>query len=330
VAPVIRVEGLQKHYGAVRAVDGLDLAVEEGEVFAFLGPNGAGKTTTIKVLTTLAKPTAGRAEVCGHDVVREPVAVRRCLGYVSQDVALDRALTGREHLELHASLYHLPRAEAQRRIAEVLALVELADRADDPVRQYSGGMRKRLDIACGLVHRPRVLLLDEPTLGLDLQTRRRIWDAIRGLRREGLTVLLTTHYLEEADQLADRVAIIDHGRVVALGAPEELKRALGGDSVQLRLGDGGAPAELLERLRALPGVSALAPTEDGLTLVVGDAEESIPRIVELAAKHGARLEALSYARPTLDDVFLKATGRSLRDEQGPDPRVERAIRRVRP
>jgi ABC-2 type transport system ATP-binding protein len=330
VAPVLQVQGLRKHYGDVRAVDGLDLEVQEGEVVAFLGPNGAGKTTTIKVLTTLTKPTEGRALVAGHDVVREPFAARACLGYVSQDVALDRALTGREHLELQADLYHLPKDQAKERIAEVLALVELQDRADDPVRQYSGGMRKRLDIACGLVHRPRVLLLDEPTLGLDLQTRRRIWDAIRALKAQGLTVLLTTHYLEEADQLADRVLIIDRGRIVAQGSPEELKRAVGGDSVQLRLRNGGLTDGLLEDLRAMPGVASAAKTDSGVAIVAAQADEAIPRIVQLAAKHGADLEALTYARPTLDDVFLRATGRSLRDDEADgDVRTQRAVRRVR-
>ncbi|MCA1813471.1 MAG: ATP-binding cassette domain-containing protein, partial [Halobacteriales archaeon] len=265
--------------------------------------------------------------VCGHDVMREAVQARACLGYVSQDVALDRALTGREHLELHASLYHLPRVEARQRIAHVLQLVELTERADDVVKKYSGGMRKRLDIACGLVHRPRVLLLDEPTLGLDIQTRRRIWDAIRALKAQGVTVLLTTHYLEEADQLADRVAIIDKGRIVALGTPGALKAELGGDSVQLRL---GAPAEpgFLDDLRAMPGVSAVARTDEGATLAASRADEAIPRIVQLAEKHGARVEALRYARPSLDDVFLKHTGRSLRDEEG-DDRAQRALRRMR-
>jgi ABC-2 type transport system ATP-binding protein len=328
VPPVLDVRGLRKHYGEVRAVDGLDLQVEEGEVVAFLGPNGAGKTTTIKVLTTLAKPTSGTAAVCGHDVLREPVQVRRCLGYVSQDVALDRTLTGREHLELQAALYHLPKALAKERIAHVLELVELADRADEPVRQYSGGMRKRLDIACGLVHKPRVLLLDEPTLGLDLQTRRRIWDAIRALKSEGLTVLLTTHYLEEADQLADRVAIIDRGRIVALGKPSDLKAALGGDTVEVRLANGASTQALAEDLQAMPGVASVAPSDRALRVVVREAGEAIPRIVALAAKHGHDLEALTYARPSLDDVFLQHTGRSLRDAEG-DVRAQRALRRMR-
>jgi ABC-2 type transport system ATP-binding protein len=330
VAPVLRCRQLVKHYGTVRAVDGLDLEVEEGEVLALLGPNGAGKTTTIKMLVSLTKPTSGTAEVAGLDVAKSPARARAALGYVSQDVALDRSLTGREHLELHASLYHLTRAEAKRRVAEVLELVELAERADDAVRQYSGGMRKRLDIACGLVHRPRVLLLDEPTLGLDIQTRRRIWDAIRALKAQGLTVLLTTHYLEEADQLADRVAIMDRGRIVALGRPDELKRALGGDNVQLRL-RGGMPANgFADDLRGLPGIRAVAPTAEGLTLLAERADEAIPGIVQLAGKHGLQVEALSYARPSLDDVFLQATGRSLRDEAGAgDVRAERAVRRMR-
>jgi ABC-2 type transport system ATP-binding protein len=326
--PLLEVRGLRKDYGQVRAVDGLDLAVEEGEVVALLGPNGAGKTTTLKVLTTLTKPTAGSAAVCGHDTAREPVAVRRCLGYVSQDVALDRALSGREHLELHAALYHLPKALARDRIAEVLQLMELTERADDAVRTYSGGMRKRLDLACGLLHRPRVLLLDEPTLGLDVATRRRIWDTVRSLKQQGLTVLLTTHYLEEADQLADRVIILDKGKVVAQGSPTQLKAGLGGDSVQMRL-PGGAPPGLLDDLRALPGVQRAAATPEGAALVASKAEELVPRIAELAAKHGARLEALAYARPSLDDVFLQATGRSLRDEAGPDERLQRALRRAR-
>jgi len=225
---IIQVVDLVKQYrGGVRAVDGVSFEVRPGEIFGFLGPNGAGKTTTIMCLITLLEPTSGRAVVCGYDAARQPDRVRSRIGYVSQDIAVDDALTGRENLYLQGRLYHLDRATIAERSREVLEMVDLTDRADDIVATYSGGMRKRLDIAEGLIHRPAVLFLDEPTLGLDIQTRRRIWDYVRLLRdREGITVFMTTHYMEEADQLCDRIAIIDHGRIAAIGPPGDLKAGI--------------------------------------------------------------------------------------------------------
>ena len=233
----IRVSGLTKFYGDLLAVDHISFEVEEGEIFGLLGPNGAGKTTTIKMLTTLLRPSDGTAEVCGYDIRREPDAVRRVIGIVFQEPSLDLELTGRENMEFHARLYDVPKGEMDARIEELLKLVELQDWADRLVRNYSGGMRRRLEIARSLLHHPRVLFLDEPTLGLDPQSRRHVWSYISRINREeGVTIILTTHYMEEADQLCDRVAIIDKGRIVALDTPEKLKGIVGGDVLTLEVG----------------------------------------------------------------------------------------------
>src|SRR3990172_2845247 len=224
----VEVRKLVKRFGEFLAVDGLDLVVPVGEVFGLLGPNGAGKTTTFKILVTLLRPTSGTVTVCGHDVVAESDAVRQLIGYVPQERAVDRLLTARQHLELFADLYHLPASAAVDRMKEALRLVGLEDRMNDPVGKFSGGMKKRVEIACGLLHRPKVLFLDEPTLGLDVQSRLQVWEHIRRLKRQGVTVVLNSNYLEEADQLCDRVAIIDKGQLRALGSPQELKRGVGG------------------------------------------------------------------------------------------------------
>lgn len=318
----MEVRGLRKRYGAVVAVDGIDLTIHTGEIFGLLGPNGAGKTTAIKMLLGLAKPTEGYAAVFGNELPAHADRVRQVVGYVTQEVALDRALTARENLRLVASLYHVPRADVDRRIADLLAFAELADRADDIVRAYSGGMRKRLDLAMGLLHHPRLLIMDEPTLGLDIQTRRRLWEYVRALRDDqGLTILLTTHYLDEADQLCDRVAIIDHGNIVALGRPEELKAALGGDVVIIKVGglDGGdrVVSEAMERaaalLRGLAEVSETTLTDTDVRATVLSAERALPSMLAALRAEGIEVLGASYARPTLDDVFLHHTGHSLRD-----------------
>jgi ABC-2 type transport system ATP-binding protein len=334
--PIIQVTDLVKEYrGGLRAVDGVSFSVQRGEIFGFLGPNGAGKTTTIMVLISLLRPTAGRAVVCGHDVAREPDRVRSRIGYVSQDIAVDDALTGEQNLFLQGRLYHLDRETIARRMAEVLAMVDLTDRAGDLVLTYSGGMRKRLDIAEGLIHRPDILFLDEPTLGLDIQTRRRIWDYIRLLRaREGVTVFMTTHYMEEADQLCDRVAIIDHGRIVALGSPAELKAAIGGDLLTLDIaaGDGHAAADLVGLLRTVPGTKQAFRADDGRwVLVAGHGEEAAPAVLEVLGAHGLRVRSLAMKKPTLDDVFLHYTGRELRRSEGSDDfgRMRMGLRRAR-
>ncbi|MEW5933569.1 MAG: ATP-binding cassette domain-containing protein [Bacillota bacterium] len=369
---IVETEELTKRYaGGTLAVDRVSFQVKAGEVFGFLGPNGAGKTTTIMMLTTLIRPTSGRAMVCGRDVVASPHWVRQQLGYVSQDVAVDESLTGWENLYLQGRLYHLEPAVLRQRVGELLATVELEEHAHRPVATYSGGMRKRLDIAAGLIHRPRLLFLDEPTLGLDIQTRSRIWEYIRRLRDEhGVTVFLTTHYMEEADRLCDRVAIIDHGRIVALDTPAALKQALGGDLVTIRLahpgpvpgavgggrppldgpaGDGqqdgqqagheaghGAGQEALKALAAemarLPLVESVQPGADStVQLVVREGERATPVLLDFLSSRGVRVESVALKRPTLDDVFLRYTGRQLRDDEGAAAyhRMARAVRRVR-
>ena len=281
---MIRLEGLTKYYGEIRAVHSLSFSVARGEVFGLLGPNGAGKTTTIRMLTTLTKPSSGRAWVAGHDVVKEPLAVKRSIGIAPQHLNLDGELTARENLEFHGRLYHMPRSERRRRIQELLAFVELQDRADDLVENFSGGMKRRLLIARALLHSPEVLFLDEPTVGLDPATRRKIWDLIRSLRAQGRTVLLTTHYIEEAEQLCDRVGIIDRGELIALDSPANLKRELGSFAVEVY------HAGRAER--------SFFPTR----------EEAL----EYGAEH-ARCEACDFSvrETNLEDVFIELTGRRL-------------------
>jgi ABC-2 type transport system ATP-binding protein len=310
--PIVEIRDLVKDFGAKRAVDGLSLAVEEGEIFGLLGPNGAGKTTTIRVLTTLLAPTNGSAAVCGFDVVNQANEVRRCIGYVMQEVAQDYMLTGREHLELQASMYHLPPRSIRQRVQEVIDLVELTDAADGLARYYSGGMKKRLDLATGLIHNPRVLILDEPSLGLDVQSRHRVWEHIESLRRGGITALLATNYLDEADRMCDRLVIIDAGRVIAEGTPEALKASVGADVVSL---DCDAGADLLRGAVAkLPPVKQSLITDGRLQVYVEDAASALPQLIHVADELGVRLAAVSYKRPSLDDVFLLHTGHQLRQE----------------
>jgi len=303
---IISTRKLRKVFGDLVAASDIDLEIGRGEIFGLLGPNGAGKTTTINMLVTILPPTSGEATVNGYDVQREPTLVRKSVGIVFQEPSIDTALTARENLVLHGRLYAVPRRDLKARVEELLALVELTDRADDIVKKYSGGMKRRLEIARGLLHRPPVLFLDEPTLGLDPATREHIWSYIRRLRTEsGTTVLLTTHYLEEADVLADRVAIIDHGTVVALDTPERLKASLGGDVVRLKT---KAPRAALE---ALPFVEKLEVADGGeLRLTVREASKHLAAIIQAAGE----VEAVEVRRPTLDDVFLQYTGHGLRDE----------------
>jgi ABC-2 type transport system ATP-binding protein len=302
--------------GGVTAIQDLSFQVFAGESFGLLGPNGAGKSTTLRILITLLRPTSGHAVVLGHDVVRDAEIVRRLIGYVPQERAIDRFLTGREHLLLLSDLYHLPKHEGLRRITELLKLVDLEDKADRPAKTYSGGMKRKLDIACGLLPNPRILFLDEPTLGLDVQSRLRIWDYIRGLRSRGITVVMTTNYLDEADQLCDRLAIIDEGRIKALGSPSELKAGLGGDIVSLTVGAGDArhiPA-LASALKGLPGVRSVTTTSTGLDVRVESSEKTLPALLEAASRLGCRLEFIEYHRPRLDDVFMAHTGHAIREE----------------
>lgn len=334
--PAVRVENLVKVFGAgphaVRAVDGVSLEVGGGEVFGLLGPNGAGKTTTISILTTLLRPTSGRAEVAGYDVVREPLAVRRRIGLVTQELAVDDTLTGRENLLFHARLHRLPRRLTEERIRDLLRTVELEERADSLVETYSGGMRRRLDLACGLIHRPEVLFLDEPTLGLDVQTRHRMWEYIRGLKEEGVTVFLTTHYMEEADSLCDRLAIVDRGRVMALGTPGELKRRLGPELIRLELqpSDGEKGADLPSPQKILKVEGALSVRQDGEVWTVAASEGTtlLPPLLERLARTGWRVKGLEIKKTTLEDVFLHFTGRSLRAEDGSGERLALSLRRA--
>lgn len=327
--PIIEVEGLTKVFpGYIVAVDNVSFVVEEGEIFGFLGPNGAGKSTTIMMLTTLLRPSAGRARIAGFDVVRQPERVRASLGYVSQDLAVDDNLTGMENLILQAGLYRLPRREARRRIAEVLELVGLTHRAGDRVETYSGGMRKRLDIAAGLLHRPKILFLDEPTLGLDIQTRREIWRYITNLREStGMTVFLTTHYMEEADTLCDRVAIIDRGQVKTVGAPAGLKAGLGGDVITLRLSGTAPPEKVRAAVQGVPSVRDVRFYDGRYVVTARDGEKTLPLIFDALQHVGERIAAVTLKQPSLDDVYLAITGRGLRDEQ--EGREEAIRRRIR-
>ncbi|MEW6193176.1 MAG: ATP-binding cassette domain-containing protein [Bacillota bacterium] len=318
---IIEAEGLTKTFpGGITAVDGVSFSVEEGEVFGFLGPNGAGKSTTIAMLTTLIKPTSGTARIAGTDVTRHPYNVRLAIGYVSQDLAVDDALTGYENLRLQAGFYHIRGGEVAKRIDEVLEMVELKDRARDLVETYSGGMRKRLDIACGLIHRPKILFLDEPTLGLDIQTRREIWNYINQLREETkMTIFLTTHYMDEADSLCDRIAIIDRGSIKVLGTPARLKRSLGNEIVVFKFA-GGGPEEVnaaLDKIRGLGFVKDVTGAgERGYVASVTNGEAAVPAIFDALNGSDAKIGSISFKQPSLDDVFLHYTGREMRENGG--------------
>jgi len=307
-AAVIEVAGLSKRYGEIEAVRGIEFDVAAGEVFGFLGPNGAGKSTTIKMLCTLVRPTAGTARVAGHDVIRERDEVRRNIGLVFQDPTLDDYLSAEQNLRFHAELYGMPRDLLPDRSREVLDLVGLWDRRTNLVSTYSGGMKRRLEIARGLLHLPRVLFLDEPTVGLDPQTRTTIWSYIEELRRrEDITIFLTTHYMDEAEH-CDRIAIIDDGRLVVLDTPEALKAGVGKDRVQIQTADDPAA---IARLRERFGIEA-AVHDDAVTFAVAGGERFVP---ELFAELGVPIQSVNVARPSLDDVFLAHTGRTIRDAE---------------
>jgi ABC-2 type transport system ATP-binding protein len=305
--PIISAHNLTKTFKSLTAVDGVSFSVDEGEVFGFLGPNGAGKTTTINILCTLLAPTGGRAEIAGFDCARQPDEVRSAIGIIFQDTTLDSGLTAYENLKFHAYLYNLDRQLTATRIDEMLEVVELAGRKHEPIKNFSGGMKRRLEIARGLLHYPRVLFLDEPTLGLDPQTRNTIWQFIAELRkREKITVFMTTHYMEEAEH-CDRIAIIDHGRIIAGNTPARLKALVHGDIIHLVTEDNGKAGREIERLFGIT-----PRTENGgLFLEVERGEEFIPRLI-----HALPVKALSVnlQKPTLNDVFLKLTGRTIRDE----------------
>jgi len=309
---MIDVKDLTRRFGSLTAVDRLNFTVQPGEVFGLLGPNGAGKTTTLFMLCTILKPSFGTAIVNGFDVVKHPSQVRRSIGIVFQEPSVDDRLTGRENLEMHANLYGVPRSEQKKRINEVLELVELEDRADSLIRTYSGGMRRRLEMARGLVHYPKVLFLDEPTLGLDPQTREHIWSYIADLsKRKNITMILTTHYMEEADKLCDRIAIIDYGKIIALDEPKRLKEGLEGDIISIKT---GAVKKLSEKLKEIKSLKDITQLESELKVIVKGGDSIIPRIVEVAVNSGIHIQSMSIREPTLEDVFLHYTGRKIRPE----------------
>ncbi len=316
--PIIDVRDLTKVYpDGTRAVQGVSFQVERGEFFGFLGPNGAGKSTTIKILITLLDRTSGEASVFGLDVDRDADAIRRRIGYSAQEIGLDDELTGRENLLLQGRLYHLPAAVLKERVEELLALMDLAADADRPAGSYSGGMRKRLDLATGLIHRPELLFLDEPTTGLDPQNRSGLWKHLERLNKEeGLTIFLTTHYMEEADRLCDRLAIIDHGRIIAEGSPASLKAQLGGDVVALTFKEEvGAKERAAALVRGLAFVRDVTTGDDGIKVIVEDGGAAVPELMRVLGEAALRVARLSMTTPTLDDVFLKHTGHSIRQEE---------------
>ncbi len=311
---IVETFDLTRRFNGLIAVDSLSIKVKKGEIFGLLGPNGAGKTTLINCLSTLLKIDEGRAFVNGFDVMKEPSMVRKSIGLVFQDPSLDTKLTGKENLEMHARLYGMSKEKRKERVNEVLQLVELEDRASDLVETYSGGMRRRLEIARGLMHFPKVLFLDEPTLGLDPQTREHIWTYIKKLNEvEDVTILLTTHYMEEADHLCNRVAIIDLGKIIALDTPENLKNSLGGDVVRLNVNN--YSENLVNKVKELEFVKDAKNFDKTLTLTVEYGERVIPKILDLANSINVEVESVSLQKPTLNDVFLSYTGRSIREEE---------------
>ncbi|NEQ36326.1 MAG: ATP-binding cassette domain-containing protein [Okeania sp. SIO3I5] len=321
MASAVLIENLQKSYGSSVAVKDVSFKIEPGEIFGLLGPNGAGKTTTLRALCTLITPDAGRLEVSNISVVDQPRMARQRLGYVAQEVALDKVLTGRELLQLQGAIYHIPGKLAKERINKVISLLGIEDWADKKTGTYSGGIRKRLDLAAGLLHKPDVLVLDEPTVGLDIDSRVAVWDFLRQLRDSGTTVLITSHYLEEVDALANRVAIIDKGVVIATGTPSELKDRVGGDRITLRIREFSPTEEaetaktLLEPLPIVQEVIINAAQGNSLNLVVTPQSDALIRIQQSLQAAGLPIFGIAQARPSLDDVYLAATGKTLMDAE---------------
>jgi ABC-2 type transport system ATP-binding protein len=322
---VIETNHLTKSFNSLTAVDNLDITVESGEVFGLLGPNGAGKTTTISMLCTILKPTSGTAKVNGFDIVKEATQVRKSIGIVFQDPSVDDRLTGRENLYMHANLYGVPPSEQKNRIDSILKLVELEDRADDLLRTYSGGMRRRLELARGLIHYPKVLFLDEPTLGLDPQTRDHVWKYIRELKEaHDITVVLTTHYMDEADRLSDRIAIMDYGKIIALDTSAKLKETLEGDVILVKSMSLEALSSLVtEKL----GFQKTRIVDDSLEITLRQGKSLLPRIVEAATANKIFIESIVLREPNLEDVFLHYTGRMIRADAGKELHGFSAIQR---
>lgn len=310
----IKVQNLTRKFDGLTAVDSISFTVPNGELFGLLGPNGAGKTTTINMLSTLLSTTSGQAELAGFDVSKHRDEVRQNIGVVFQEPALDTKLTGKENLEFHAMMYGMGKKERKERVHEVLRLVDLTEKAGVLVENYSGGMKRRLEIARGLVHRPKVLFLDEPTLGLDIQTRRYIWDYVKRLNQENeVTIVLTTHYMEEADFLCERIAIMDYGKFVAMDSPDKLKNILGGDVVSLELE--GDIQDVMDRMKELSWIHTVTLHEQVLSLTMESGERKIPQLINTAQQNGAQVSCVHLRKPSLDDVFLHYTGRSIRDQE---------------
>jgi len=311
---VIDVEGLSKTFGPLKAVDGISFQVHEGEIFGFLGPNGAGKTTTINMLTTLLKASGGKAMINGLDIHKHANEVRRTVGVVPQEYTADEDLTGLQNILLCADLYGIPRSESKTHAMELLDMVELSDAAGRKVSTYSGGMRRRLELAAGLINYPRLLFLDEPTLGLDVQTRAAVWKYIQMLQREyGMTLFLTTHYLEEADSLCDRIAIIDHGHIIKVGTPNELKASIGGDVIVVGVAE--AEPDISADIRRITLVKEVKKTDHEYRIKSEVGEESSIQIIDLIRSKGLHVMKISLTKPTLDEAYLEFTGRNLRDEE---------------
>ena len=324
----IEVKELTKVYdNMIVAVDHISMHVKEGEIFGFLGPNGAGKTTSIKMLSTLLKPTEGFAKVCGFHIEKEPDKVRRCIGIVFQDPALDDQLTGKENLDFHARIYGLSKERRNKRIIEVLKLVGLEDKANELVKNYSGGMKRRLEIARGLMHYPKVLFLDEPTLGLDVQTRRAIWDYILNLNKnKGITIFLTTHYMEEAEYLSDRIAIIDNGRIIVTNTPTNLRSLVGSDVITIGCKN---HKNLKAELKKKNWVEKIIHHDSFLEVYVKGGEGRIPEIVEVAKENNVNIESINLRRPNLEDVYLHYIGRMIREDTSETKKImaQRWLRR---
>ena len=313
---IIKTDNLTKKFNDLTAVDNISFSVKKGEIFGFLGPNGAGKTTTIKMLTTLLHPTNGSAKISDFDIIKDRDKVRKNIGVVFQEPALDTELTGGENLDYHARMYGIGRNKRKTRIEDVLHLVDLEDKRDVFVKNYSGGMKRRLEIARGLMHYPNVLFLDEPTLGLDAQTRRAIWEYIKKMNKEeGTTIFLTTHYMDEADYLCDRVGIIDHGKILVIDSTENLKNSVGNDVITLSCSDLDG---LIKRLEQEDWIENIERYESLLTLGVEKGDEKIPIIIEISQSQNIKIKSISVRKPTLDDVFLHFTGRTIRNQETAD------------